>query len=185
MADAAVRPALVSDAPEIARIQLVTWQTAFEGLLPPDVLAGFSVEDATEQWAQTIAQGPATVVVATEGEWLVGFCVAGPSPESESATANDLPVEDAATVALVGTILVEPRWGRRGHGGRLLAAATTAVRAGGSTRGISWVPERTKSLVAFFQRAGWTPDGIVRTLDAGGTPLREVRLTGTLDLAVE
>ncbi|SDC31163.1 GNAT family N-acetyltransferase [Actinokineospora iranica] len=182
MAEAAVRPALPADVGEIARIQSVTWQTGFAGILPPDVLAGFDVAAAAEQWRQTIEQGPATVFVATEGAWVVGFCGAGPSPESESAAANDTPVEDAATVALIGTILVEPRWGRRGHGGRLLTAATAAARAGGSTRGICWVPEQNKAMVGFFRRAGWVPDGVVRTLDAGGRPLREIRVTGSLDL---
>ncbi|PPK67463.1 GNAT family N-acetyltransferase [Actinokineospora auranticolor] len=182
MADAAVRPARPDDVPEIARLQVLTWQTAFEALLPPDVLAGLDERAAAQEWAQVIAQGPASVFVATEGAWTVGFCVAGPSPESESAAANDTPVEDAATVALIGTLLVEPRWGRRGHGGRLLAATGRTLREAGLTRGICWVPERNVSLTGFFRRAGWEPDGVVRTLDAGGAPLREVRLTGALDL---
>ncbi|WP_018684383.1 GNAT family N-acetyltransferase [Actinokineospora enzanensis] len=184
MADAAVRPAGPDDVNEIARIQVLTWQSAFDGLLPPTVLAGLDQEQSAEQWARVVEQGPASVFVATEGAWTVGFCVVGPSPESESAAANDLPVEDAATVALVSTILVEPRWGRRGHGGRLLAAAATTLREQGSTRGIAWVPERNAATMGFFRRVGWGPDGVVRTLDAGGQPLREVRLTGSLDLAL-
>ncbi|WP_026424025.1 GNAT family N-acetyltransferase [Actinokineospora inagensis] len=180
MADAAVRPAAPEDVDELARLQVSTWQTGFEGLLPPDVLAGLDPAAAAAQLRQVIAQGPALVHVATEGPWPVGFCVAGPSPESESAAANDLPAPDAGTVALVGTLLVEPRWGRRGHGGRLLAAAGAAAADAGLTRGICWVPERNAALVGFFRRAGWTPDGVVRTLDAGGQPLRELRVTGAL-----
>jgi hypothetical protein len=44
------------------------------------------------------------------------------------------------------------------------------------------VPERDTASRAFFARAAWEPDGTVRTLDAGGRPLREVRLAGPLDL---
>jgi hypothetical protein len=44
------------------------------------------------------------------------------------------------------------------------------------------VPERDTASRAFYRRAGWEPDGTVRTLDAGGRPLREVRLGGPLDL---
>ncbi|PWW62503.1 GNAT family N-acetyltransferase [Actinokineospora spheciospongiae] len=182
MADAQVRPATPADADEIARIQVQTWQTAFESLLPTDVLAGLDPAEAAEQWRQTMAQGPATVFVAQEGPWVVGFCSVGPSPESESAAANDLPAEDAATVALVSLLLVEPRWGRRGHAGRLLATAAAELRGAGCTRGIAWVPERNAASVGFFRRVGWEPDGVVRTLDAGGRPLREVRVTGTLEL---
>ncbi|MDQ3403732.1 MAG: GNAT family N-acetyltransferase [Actinomycetota bacterium] len=184
MADAHVRPATLADVDEIARIQVSTWQSAYGDMLPPDVLAGLDPATAAHAWAQTVEQGPASVFVAAEGPWIVGFCSAGVSPESESAAANAKPVEDAATVALIGTILVEPRWGRRGHGGRLLAAAGEALRLGGSTRGISWVPQENKASLGFFQRAGWTPDGVVRTLDAGGRPFREIRLTGPLDVPI-
>lgn len=182
MADATVRPAVPADVDEIARIQVLTWQAGYSGILPAEVLAALDPAEAATQWRQTIEQGPAMVFVAVEGDWIVGFCSAGASPESESAMANDLPPEDAATVALIGTLLVEPRWGRRGHGGRLLAAAAKAVRAAGSTRGICWVPVANQSQVSFFTRAGWAPDGVVRTLDAGGRPLRELRMSGSLDL---
>ncbi|WP_054055903.1 GNAT family N-acetyltransferase [Alloactinosynnema sp. L-07] len=182
MAEADVRPAVPDDVAEIARIQVSTWQTGYESLLPPDILASLDAVAAATQWRQTIEQGPARVLVAVEGDWIVGFCSSGPSPESESAAANDVPVPDAETVALIGTLLVEPRWGRRGHGGRLLVAAARAATEDGSTRGICWVPEADKASVAFFRRAGWSPDGVVRTLDAGGKPLREVRMSGSLNL---
>jgi GNAT superfamily N-acetyltransferase len=182
MADAAVRPAQSADAEEIARIQLATWRTVYSSILPPDILAGLTEEATAQQWRYTIEHGPATVFVATEGEWLVGFGAAGAAPEDESADAQGNPPEDAKTVALVSTLLVEPRWGRRGHGGRILATAAQSLRHNGLTRGIAWVPQADDASLAFYQRAGWTLDGTVRTLDAGGQPLREVRLTGGLDL---
>jgi hypothetical protein len=39
-----------------------------------------------------------------------------------------------------------------------------------------------RASLGFFRRAGWKPDGLVRTLDTGETTVREVRLTGTLAL---
>ena len=180
MADATVRPAEPSDAAGIARIQLDTWRAAYADLLPAEVLAGFDADDAELTWRQTIEQGPAQVFVAVEGDWLVGFCAAGPAPEDETAGADGSPAKDSATVALVSSVLVEPRWGRRGHGSRVLAEAGRAMRDAGSTRGIAWVPEPDKATLGFYERAGWVADGTVRTLDAGGRPLREIRLTGTL-----
>jgi GNAT superfamily N-acetyltransferase len=180
MADADARAATPQDAPELARIQLSTWRTAYAQLLPAEVLEGLDADEATRAWREAIEHG--TVFVATEGEWLTGFVSAGAAPVTESADASGNPPPDAASVALVGTLLVEPRWARRGHGGRLLAAAAGALRAGGATRGIAWVPESDSASLSFYRRAGWAPDGTVRTLDAGGRPLREVRLTGGLDL---
>lgn len=182
MADAEVRAATPADAPEIARIQLATWRSAYEELLPPEVLAGLDEAETAQQWTEALSDGPTTVLVATEGDWLVGFCVAGPAPEQEAASADGAAPDDLATVALVSTVLVEPRWGRRGHGGRLLATMAQRLTEGGATRGISWIPEADSVSQAFFEHAGWGPDGTVRTLDAGGRPVRELRLSGPLDL---
>ena len=182
MADADVRPAASADAEEIARIQLSTWRTAYAALLPADLLSTVDEAAAAAQWRHTIDTGPAAVFVATEGKWLVGFGAAGPAPRAEAAGADGTAPADAAHLALVSTLLVEPRWGRRGHGGRLLATAVAAMRAAGRTRGICWVPEADTASIGFYRRAGWAPDGTVRTLDAGGVPLRELRLSGALDL---
>jgi GNAT superfamily N-acetyltransferase len=183
MADADTRPAEAADAGELARIQLATWRTAYAGILPADVLAGLDHAEVADRWRETIEHG--MVFVATEGEWLVGLVATGLAPEPESADAKGNPPPDAATVALIGTLLVEPRWARRGHGGRLLAAAGAAMLRQGATRGIAWIPEADTASLNFYRRAGWRPDGTVRTLDAGGRPLREVRLSGRLDLELE
>lgn len=183
MAVAAVHAALTEDIPEIARIQRETWLTAYAELLPPTVLAGLDAASAEDAWQAALSEGAARLFVATEGSWTVGFCSAGPAPEGEVADANGTLPDDAATTVLIGTLLVEPRWGRRGHGGRLLGTAAAALRADGATRGVVWVPEADTVSRAFFTKVGWSPDGIARTLDAGGQPLRELRLSGTLELA--
>ncbi|MCI2420346.1 GNAT family N-acetyltransferase [Saccharopolyspora sp. K220] len=185
MAEADVRVAVPSDAAEIARIQLTTWRTAYTELLPPAVLEGLDSAETEQQWHQTLTSGPAAVLVATEGPWIVGFCAAGPAPEAEMAAADGAVPPDAPEVALVSALLVEPRWGRRGHGGRLLGAMARRLVADGATRGITWVPEADTASMAFFRSAGWAPDGTVRTLDAGGRPLRELRLSGPLELQFE
>lgn len=180
MAVASTRPAEPTDAAELARIQLVTWRTAYEQLLPAEVLADLDEATVAREWLRAIEHG--RVLVATEGEWLVGFVLAGPASTAQAEDARGNPPPDAATLAEIGALVVEPRWSRRGHGGRLLAAAAEALREAGKTRGIAWVPEADPAQVSFYRRAGWQPDGTVRTLDAGGRPLREVRVTGGLEL---
>jgi L-amino acid N-acyltransferase YncA len=82
----------------------------------------------------------------------------------------------------VSTLLVEPRWGRRGHGGRLLAAATQALRAHGARAGRAWILQADAVSRAFYAHAGWEADGAFRGLDTGSGTLREIRLSGPLDL---
>ncbi|TCO56722.1 ribosomal protein S18 acetylase RimI-like enzyme [Actinocrispum wychmicini] len=176
-----MRTAEPGDTHDIARIQVETWQTAYADLLPREVLDSLDAEEIARIWELTMAGGDATVYVATEGPFTVGFCAAGPAPEEEVADVDGTVPDDAATTGMVGTLLVEPRWGRRGHGGRLLATAAQAMREAGSTRGVVWVPENDDVSIAFYERAGWERDGMVRTLDADGQALREIRLTGDLD----
>jgi GNAT superfamily N-acetyltransferase len=81
----------------------------------------------------------------------------------------------------IATLLVEPRWGRRGHGSRLLAAVADLARATGAGRLQSWLVESDRVSAGFLESAGWAPDGWARTLDTGGPPLRELRWHTVLD----
>ncbi|WP_028922931.1 GNAT family N-acetyltransferase [Pseudonocardia acaciae] len=173
MAVASVRPATVDDVDEIVRIQAITWRTAYAEFVPEQALARLSDPAAREAWTAALAAGEGHhVLVATEGEWTVGFCAAAP------ARADD--PEAPAGRGQIVTVLVEPRWGRRGHGRRLLGAAFEALAAGGATEGVAWVPEPDVASRACYDRIGWDPDGMVRTLDAGDRELREIRLAGPL-----
>jgi GNAT superfamily N-acetyltransferase len=177
VADVSVRPASADDAGEIGRIQVETWRTAYGRLLPAPVLDGLDAEQAADVWRRAITAPPSArhhVLVALEQDWRVGFVAAGP--------ADDLEPDDPepATTLQVGPILVEPRWGRRGHGSRLLAAAVDHARADGMTRAISWVPEGDTASHDFLTSAGWAPDGLARALDTGAGEFREVRLHTSL-----
>jgi GNAT superfamily N-acetyltransferase len=178
-ADASVRPALPDDAAEIARIQLVTWRTAYRSALPAAVLDEWDADAATASWRSAIAAPPTPghgVVVALERNTVVGFAAFGPA----ELTAGEHPYPAGPTAEL-STLLVEPRWGRRGHGSRLLAAVSDVARAGGAARLQVWLLESDHVSARFYESAGWGPDGWARTLDTGGDPLREIRWHALLD----
>ncbi len=183
MALARVRAATAEDVSTLAALHRAIWQAAYSELLPPGILERLDAPEVQQAWADTV-EGGATVLIATEGDSPVGFVVAGPAPKDDVAATDGTLPPDAAHTVLVSTLLVEPRWGRRGHGGRLLAAAAAVLRDAGATRGIVWVPAEDPASLSFYRRAGWNPDGTLRTLDADGRPLREVRLTGPLDLVL-
>ncbi|HSY15957.1 MAG TPA: GNAT family N-acetyltransferase [Jatrophihabitantaceae bacterium] len=177
MADVSVRPARTGDAAEIARIQLETWRIAYASILPAPVLDALDAGDATASWTTAIEAAPTPrhrVLVALERDQLVGF-IAIATPEDLPAGEPDL----AATVAF-GPLLVEPRWGRRGHGSRLLAAAVDTARTTGATRAVAWLPEADDASRAFFGSAGWAGDGYVRGLETGAGQVREVRIQTSL-----
>ena len=172
MADVSVRPARAGDAAEIGRIQVATWRWGYRAVLPADVLAGLTEDAAAQAWQAAITEPPSAqhyVLVALEGEHTVGFTAFGPYDEREP----DDPDERAVAVA---ALLVEPRWQRRGHGSRLLAALTDLVGADAPTRIVAWIPEADTAMREFLIGAGWAPDGLGRALDTGAGALREVRL---------
>jgi GNAT superfamily N-acetyltransferase len=172
VADVSVRAAGADDAAEIARIQLVTWRAAYAEILPAESLAALDEAAVRETWRAAVAEPPSPhhhVLVAQERHWTVGFAAIGPA---EEVLEGD-PEPD--TTAAITALLVEPRWGRRGHGSRLLAASVDHWREDGLTRAVVWLPEDDAASSAFYASAGWARDGYVRALDTGASTLREVR----------
>jgi GNAT superfamily N-acetyltransferase len=183
MATATVRPAVAEDVDEIVRIQAGTWEAAYAGLVPAEALAQLRSPEAYRAWADAVtAGGGHHVLVAREGDWTVGFCAAAPAQAPERAVTPAAPTLGPEAWAEIITLLVEPRWARRGHGGRLLATAASHLREAGAVYGLAWVPEADAASRKFYSGVGWEPDGTVRVLDTGQGELREVRLTGSLDL---
>ncbi len=188
MAFAAVRPATVTDVDEIVRIQASTWATAYAELVPAHALARLDGDGARRAWTAAVTAGAGHhVLVATEGAETVGFCAAARvTVDATEESTSDTPVEVAEGFwGEISALLVEPRWGRRGHAGRLLASAAAALHAAGARFGFAWIPEPDQASRHFYARAGWEQDGAVRALDTGSGILREVRLTGPLDLKLQ
>jgi GNAT superfamily N-acetyltransferase len=178
-ADASVRPARPADAAEIARIQAVTWRTAYRAVLPVDLLDQWDEAVATASRHSAVTTPPTPghgVLVALEQQTVVGFAAYGPA-ELTAGERSD----PAGPTTEVSTLLVEPRWGRRGHGSRLLAAVAELARDGGAARLQTWLLEPDGISAGFYESAGWAPDGWARTLDTGGEPLREIRWHALLD----
>lgn len=166
MAISGVRPARSADAAEIGRLQLSTWRTAYTAVLPGPVLEALDEDAAAQSWLLAIQHPPTAghhVLLGVERDEPVGFVAF----TVFGATAE------------IGPLLVEPRWGRRGHGSRLLAAATDIARAEGATKAVAWIPEADPVSAAFFDGSGWGIDGRVRILDTGAGELREICLHTT------
>jgi GNAT superfamily N-acetyltransferase len=150
-----VRPARPDDVGEIARIQLATWRQAYERLMPRHVLAQISEDFLSQRWSEAVTSPPDPrhrVLVAIEQsqqDYVVGFLASEPSDG----------------VASIIELLVEPRWGRRGHGSRLLAATVDLWREDGFTSAGMWAFEQDPAMTKFLTSAGWEPDGQTRSLD--------------------
>jgi GNAT superfamily N-acetyltransferase len=174
-----VRPAVADDAVEIARIQLSTWRQAYRRILPRHVLDDLDEGWMAGRWLAAVREPPSPrhrVLVAVEQaqqSYLVGFAASGTA--DESAQAPDEPPLGEDVVA-VTDVVVEPRWGRRGHGSRLLAACTDLWRADGFTTAVAWAFEADTATRAFLSSAGWESDGAARALDVDDLLVAQVRM---------
>jgi GNAT superfamily N-acetyltransferase len=186
-----VRPARPDEAGEIARIQLGTWRTAYRTLIPRQVLDELDVDWLAARWHEAITAPPSPrhrVLIAIEqaenvgdpDAHPVGFLAAGPADEAALAP-DEAPLADS--VAAVTDLLVEPRWGRRGHGSRLLAAAVDLWRSDGFGTAVAWAYERDPATVDFLTSTGWQPDGARRALDVEDLLVPQLRLH--VDLTAE
>lgn len=177
MADVSVRPASPGDAEEIARIQIQTWQLAYTNVLPQAILDNLEPTAMTDGWRASIVAPPSLqhhVLVAHEGDARVGFVAFGPDADTQDDDPH--PEHTWAITAL----LVEPRWGRRGHGSRMLAAVAALGAEAGTVRLVAWVPAADTASLEFYRAAGWAADGLQRTLDTGAGTLNELRVHASL-----
>jgi GNAT superfamily N-acetyltransferase len=161
MADVSVRPATPADAGAVARVQLATWQAAYGGLLPPEALA-LDPDDLAAAWEQAVAAPPSPrhrLLVAVDGGEVAGLAASEPAEQGVELTA----------------LLVEPRWGRRGHGSRLLAASVDHWRTDGAAVAVTWVFEADDVVAAFLASAGWGPETVGRALESGTSVVRQRR----------
>jgi GNAT superfamily N-acetyltransferase len=180
-----VRPARPDDATEIARIQLATWRTAYRRMFPPHILANLDEAYLARGWTEAITATPSPrhrVLVAIEqGEaasTTVGFAAGGPADE-QALAPEEPPLAD--DVAAITDLLVEPRWGRRGHGSRLLSACVDLWREDGFRTAVAWAYAADTAMQKFLTASGWEPDGVGRALDVDDMLVNQLRLHVALD----
>jgi GNAT superfamily N-acetyltransferase len=164
----------------MARIQVDTWRTCYQQVLPAAVLESLDPEAFESAWHSTVTAPPSSrhhVLVALEGEWRVGVAAFGPDAEVQPGDP------DPDTTVSISLLLVEARWGRRGHGSRLLSAIAELAADDGARRLVAWVPVGDTASLEFYRSAGWAADGRQRSLDTGSGLVNELRLHAALEEA--
>jgi GNAT superfamily N-acetyltransferase len=159
----ATRAARPADAEPLAAVHVRVWQEAYLGLMPPEHLAGLSVEAFVARW-RTSLQDEATgtldrrtAVLTADGE-PVGFATIGRSRDDPPRTAHEL-----------YAVYVLPD--HRG-GGRADELVETAGRLAGAGRALSlWVLRGNERAHAFYRRNGFAPDGTTKEYPPATVPV--------------
>jgi len=173
MSSYSVRPALARDAKAIAEIHVATWQAAYKDLLPADYLNSMTVEKRQAYWREAIEYSEPQVLVATDGDQIVGF--AGFDRSRDPKTRS--------TVGEIWAIYVAPEHWRKGVGLQLWDGARDGLRDEGCTQVTVWVLLRNERALEFFEHAAGFKREMpsLKTVDFGTAKLEELRLKRAVD----
>ncbi len=172
MADSSVRGATPSDASAIAPLLIAYWLMGPSAQVTQQV-AALDPEELADSWRGAIAAPLSPkhlTLVACDGQTVVGFLAS-------------TPIADSADTEIV-ELVVASGHRRQGHGSRLLMAWADLAHESGATGGTVWITDSDALARAFYEPAGWSPDGISRTLDLlgdGQAVLRQDRLVTALE----
>jgi RimJ/RimL family protein N-acetyltransferase len=158
-----VRRARPDDAAAIAEVHVRTWQSAYEHVFGAERLAGVTVAQRLPMWRQ-ILNDPAQTALVVEDETgrIVGWCTVAPSRDAD------------ADGELWGIYVLREAWGT-GAGTALMAAGTDVLGELGYREAILWVLEDNPRARRFYEREGWTLDGLRKEDEFLGVKVTEVR----------
>lgn len=151
MPELTLRPALVADAEEIARVQHESWSQAYKALLSGD----FPLRSEGERvalWQQRLQEHPCHTLLAEQSGALVGFVywLAG-----------------AALEAQLRSLYLHPFFWRQGIGSALLRQAMGDMRHEGQRRVGLWVLANNVRAERFYLSQGFYYDGQQQSKGSG------------------
>jgi len=164
-----LRPAMPTDALDVARVHVRSWQAGYRGLLPDAYLDGLRAEDRAARYTFGSADPdrPATIV-AVEDDRIRGFATTGP------ARADD------PDVGIVLALYVDPEAWRHGIGRVLIAGARDALVRRGYTHAMLWLLDGNDRGARFYTSDGWAFDGERRAEVVWAIAVTELRYRRTL-----
>ena len=145
-----IRRAGSGDAETVGRIHVESWNVAYRGIMPDEVIARTDLAYRTAFWAERIAAPEWPVYLLEENGQAVAFCQMTPTKDSD---------DDARRVGHITSLHVLPD--RRGHGyGRVLMDHVLAEFQRRAFAQVTlWVLEENRSARAFYEKHGFRLDG--------------------------
>ena len=164
----------MEDAADIARVQVRSWQTAYQGQVPDEFLNGLSVAARTDAWATVLPEldppGRSVLVLVDDGDEIVGFASLGPSRDDDATPE---------TGEVMAIYLLPAVWGM-GGGRQLMAASLEELRRAGFTTSSLWVLNSNARARRFYEVGGWVADGTSKDDPRDGFVFHEIRYRRTL-----
>src|SRR6266699_3655966 len=120
-----IRRALTTDATAVGHIHVESWNVAYRGIMPDDVIAKTDLAYRTRFWAEPIADREWPVFLIEEEGKALAFCQMIPSRDLD---------DDPTRVGHITSLHVLPHLRGRGYGRVLVDYVLDEFPRGGSTR---------------------------------------------------
>jgi GNAT superfamily N-acetyltransferase len=143
-----LRPATVADADGIAEVHVRSWQAAYRGLMPQEVLDSLSIAERAAGWARILAETPRRTLVAIRGERVVGWASFGDARDADAVGTGEL-----------WGIYAHPDAWFTGVGHLLLTSVEQELTDAGHETAYLWVLAGNARAAEFYERHGWHADG--------------------------
>lgn len=147
-------------------MHVASWQGAYRGQLPDEVLDGLDVERRAAGWRQFLSSEGQFTFVAEDADGPVTAFVHGNAAREENP--------DGKTGEVFAIYASPDAWGT-GAGRKLMAAAVEWLREAGFRDAVLWVLDTNDRARRFYELAGWAPDGTTKDDVVAGVPVTEVR----------
>ena len=159
-----IRRASISDAERVGRIHVESWNVAYRGVMPDDVIARTDLAYRTAFWAERIADPEWPVYLIEESGRCAAFCQMIPTRDAD---------DDATRVGHITSIHVLPQLRGLGFGRALIDQVLDEFARRGFAEVTLWVLQENQSARAFYEKYGFRHDGGTRVYP--NTQVPEVR----------
>jgi ribosomal protein S18 acetylase RimI-like enzyme len=165
-----LRPATMTDVPDIARVHLDSWRATYRGIVSEAFMQTRTYERTEERWREFLATTSGKTYLVELSNKTVGILTLG--------DARDTDV-DATRTGEIWSIYLSPKHWRKGIGRQVMAEAESILGAAGYGVVVVWVLEANERARRFYEAMGFAPDGASHDIDLG-EPVKAIRYTKAL-----
>lgn len=185
-----IRPAAPNDAQEVARIRVLGWRFAYQGLVPQGYLDSLNVAEDTERMCGYLSQLPQNLppsrsesvqgssdgekrsfMLAVRDDAVLGFCHFSAAPNNADRPERTTPGGEMA--GRLHSLYIDPDTLGQGIGHALMSHALSTFAVWGCERAHLWVLEGNSRAISFYERQGWQLTGDTKVDRSFGPELHE------------
>lgn len=151
-----IRQTSISEAYDVAKVHVLSWQSAYKGIILDDYLNNMSVETRAEKFKNNYDTVKDDSFVAVEDEKIIGVLAVH--------KCFDADVVDCGEVEAI--YLLPEFWGS-GYGKQLMDFAINALKERGYNDIYLWVLEENIRARRFYEKYGFVADGTSKEINIG------------------